>query len=197
MRLMIIESPSKIEKLSSILGNGWKIAASDGHVRDLPQLAVDSLTGKFAFIDLGFIRDVEKDLDRIAEGEAGYKAMIQRVHTQLQRELSTLEVSATPKHPCPECGKPLRCIKGKSGFLWGCSGHLNCSATLSDEGGKPGQKKPLAVSNFARRKCEKSLAHRHKKGKGSYDFWGYSSFKDGCKETYPKKSGAPDFASAI
>ncbi|WP_199276052.1 type IA DNA topoisomerase, partial [Xylella fastidiosa] len=37
MKLMIIESPGKLEKLSTILGDGWKIAASVGHVRDLPQ----------------------------------------------------------------------------------------------------------------------------------------------------------------
>jgi DNA topoisomerase-1 len=36
MQLMIIESPGKIAKLSSILGPGWKIAASVGHIRDLP-----------------------------------------------------------------------------------------------------------------------------------------------------------------
>jgi DNA topoisomerase-1 len=33
---MIIESPGKIAKLTSILGSGWKVAASVGHVRDLP-----------------------------------------------------------------------------------------------------------------------------------------------------------------
>ena len=33
---MIIESPGKIAKLTSILGPGWKVAASVGHVRDLP-----------------------------------------------------------------------------------------------------------------------------------------------------------------
>ncbi len=37
MKLMIIESPGKIKKLSSILGSDWKIVASVGHVRDLPE----------------------------------------------------------------------------------------------------------------------------------------------------------------
>ena len=36
MKLMIIESPGKIAKLSKILGSDWKIAASVGHIRDLP-----------------------------------------------------------------------------------------------------------------------------------------------------------------
>lgn len=36
MKLMIIESPGKIKKLESILGDGFKIMASYGHIRDLP-----------------------------------------------------------------------------------------------------------------------------------------------------------------
>lgn len=160
------------------------------------ELVVDSLVGKFAFIDLGFTRDVEEDLDRIAQGQAGYKGVIGKVHEQLRRELATMEVSATPRHPCPECGKPLRRIKGKSGHFWGCSGHPDCSVTLPDEGGKPGQRKPQETSAFACAKCGKPLIHRAKKGKGGYDFWGCSGFKDGCKATYENKNGKPDFDKA-
>lgn len=36
MKLMIIESPGKVQKLTSILGADYKIVASIGHVRDLP-----------------------------------------------------------------------------------------------------------------------------------------------------------------
>lgn len=37
MKLMIVESPGKVKKIREILGNGWKVAASVGHVRDLPE----------------------------------------------------------------------------------------------------------------------------------------------------------------
>ncbi|MCL2635137.1 MAG: type IA DNA topoisomerase, partial [Betaproteobacteria bacterium] len=37
MKLMIIESPNKIKKLAPMLGDDWKIVASIGHIRDLPQ----------------------------------------------------------------------------------------------------------------------------------------------------------------
>lgn len=37
MKLLIVESKGKIEKLQSILGAEWRVAASFGHVRDLPQ----------------------------------------------------------------------------------------------------------------------------------------------------------------
>lgn len=44
MKLLIIESPGKVKKLSSILGSEYKIVASIGHVRDLPakEIAVSS-----------------------------------------------------------------------------------------------------------------------------------------------------------
>ena len=36
MNLMIVESPNKIKKIKAILGSGWDVAASVGHIRDLP-----------------------------------------------------------------------------------------------------------------------------------------------------------------
>jgi DNA topoisomerase-1 len=36
MKLMIVESPGKVKKLKTILGPDWEVAASVGHVRDLP-----------------------------------------------------------------------------------------------------------------------------------------------------------------
>ncbi len=40
MKLLIVESPGKIKKLRSILGGQWEVAASVGHVRDLPDGAM-------------------------------------------------------------------------------------------------------------------------------------------------------------
>ena len=36
MRLLIVESPGKVKKIQGFLGQGWTVAASVGHVRDLP-----------------------------------------------------------------------------------------------------------------------------------------------------------------
>ena len=35
-KLLILESPGKVKKVQEILGTSWKVAASVGHVRDLP-----------------------------------------------------------------------------------------------------------------------------------------------------------------
>jgi DNA topoisomerase-1 len=37
MKLMIVESPNKTKKIKAILGDGWEVAASVGHFRDLPK----------------------------------------------------------------------------------------------------------------------------------------------------------------
>jgi DNA topoisomerase IA len=36
MKLLIVESPGKVKKIQSFLGPEWKVAASVGHVRDMP-----------------------------------------------------------------------------------------------------------------------------------------------------------------
>jgi hypothetical protein len=41
--LLLIESPGKLKKLGQILGSGWIIKASMGHVRELANDGVDSL----------------------------------------------------------------------------------------------------------------------------------------------------------
>jgi DNA topoisomerase-1 len=46
-KLLLIESPGKLKKLSQILGSGWKIEASMGHVRELANDGEDSLGFEF------------------------------------------------------------------------------------------------------------------------------------------------------
>ena len=49
MRLVVVESPNKVKKIQGILGSDYQVAASFGHVADLPpsgDLAVDFTDGK-------------------------------------------------------------------------------------------------------------------------------------------------------
>jgi DNA topoisomerase-1 len=161
---------------------------------DTGYLVVDSLAGKFQFIELGYTREVERDLDRVAQGEASYKTIIQGVHGQLKSEIGALQMSVTPKHPCPSCGKPLNRIKGKTGYFWGCASFPDCNTTLPDNEGEPGlPKPPMALSAYLCKQCNRALVHRTKAGQGGYDFWGCSGYKDGCKKTYPNLNGKPHY----
>ncbi|MBL8027034.1 MAG: type I DNA topoisomerase [Fibrobacteres bacterium] len=49
MKLLIVESPNKIKKLRTFLDNSWNVAASVGHVCDLPEndMAIDLQSGNF------------------------------------------------------------------------------------------------------------------------------------------------------
>jgi DNA topoisomerase-1 len=40
LKLMIVESPGKTKTIQGILGEGWQVAASVGHVRDLPERSI-------------------------------------------------------------------------------------------------------------------------------------------------------------
>lgn len=159
------------------------------------------LENKFSFLEIGFTRDMESSLDDIAEGKSQYRPVIQHFHAGLDAELKAQQgaVSAFKKevtsYPCPECAKPLRRIaKGVNGPFWGCTGHPECKCTLPDANGKPGQRKVAALSEYACGKCGKPLVHQKKAGKGGYDFWGCSGFKDGCRTSYPNLKGdKPDF----
>lgn len=65
MKLLVVESPNKVKKIQGFLGDGWRVMASVGHVRDLPrkELGVDESTYKpsYVFIPAKKARDGGRD----------------------------------------------------------------------------------------------------------------------------------------
>ncbi|MBU1071369.1 type I DNA topoisomerase [Patescibacteria group bacterium] len=53
MKLLIVESPTKTKNLASYLGKGWQVAATVGHIRDLPKskmgVEIEKRDGKYEF----------------------------------------------------------------------------------------------------------------------------------------------------
>lgn len=99
------------------------------------------------------------------------------------------------KYPCPECGKPLRRMKGAKGFFWGCTGYKDgCKVSFSDKAGRPVlvPKKPEASSKHRCMACTSPLVRRPGKQKGTF-FWGCSHFPQ-CKQFYPDVNGSPDYS---
>ncbi len=70
MKLLIVESPGKVKKVQSILGSGWKVAASVGHVRDLPvrELGVSMPDFKPDYTPTDRGKDVLKRLAALVKG---------------------------------------------------------------------------------------------------------------------------------
>lgn len=76
--LMIVESPNKIEKISSIVGPGYRLAASYGHIRDLPSdggVGVTFADGKI-LPQYEVVAEKKKQVARLRELAAGAELII-------------------------------------------------------------------------------------------------------------------------
>ena len=116
------------------LTEGKKILAAT----DLGKLLIDSLAGKFRFVEYDYTRDLEQELDDIASGKAAYLAVVSALDQQLQAELGQLHIAqqvrlSAPRGsggatsalvpegaiPCPKCkAGHLRRPNGKD--FYGC-----------------------------------------------------------------------------
>lgn len=107
--------------------------------------------------------------------------------------LPGLQVKA---HPCPECGKALRKIRGSKGDFWGCTGYdAGCKASFEDNKGQPVlTKKPAAKPSELHKcmACGSGLIRRPGQKPRTF-FWGCSGFPN-CKQTYPDVAGKPNYS---
>lgn len=121
----------------------------------LGEETIAKLEGYFSFVELDFTRELERDLDKIAQGQDTYGAVVARMHERLEEELSKQHglpsVHMTPIarsvpsgkiYTCPKCNHPLarRHKKGEGQYdFWGCTGFkLNgCKVSYPNMNGKP------------------------------------------------------------
>jgi len=64
MYLLVVESPNKISKLGGILGTGWKIVSTKGHIEDL---AKGRLGGRKVIREDGEIVEIPRDVNKRVE----------------------------------------------------------------------------------------------------------------------------------
>jgi DNA topoisomerase-1 len=101
----------------------------------------DALTGKFAFINVDFTRNLESDLDAITQGRKTYTEVVRAMHNVLKAELAALGVAGVPvkREPaidatgqsvkCPKCEKSMLMRNGTRGAFYGCSGYPKCNGS--------------------------------------------------------------------
>ena len=172
---------------------------------ELGTALVQALRGRFDFLEIAYTRGMEDHLDAIAQGKAGYRAVVAHYDQSLDAQLAVFAADssiqplagAEETYPCPDCGDGvLRRLKSKAGFFWGCSNYNRegnpCKATFPDDRGKPGKAKaPITKStDHSCPACGKGyLQRRAGKKKGTF-WWGCDRYP-ACTHSAPDDNGKP------
>lgn len=171
------------------------------------------LLNKFAFMDYGFTKKLEADLDSISQGKRRFVDVVQMLNATLDSDLLSLgkkEVKVT--NPCPLCGKQVNRIPSKGrGHFWGCSGYRDgCSFTAQDKAGKmltsdeaqklkAKQESKKEITEFQCTCGAGSLIKRpakKKRGRPQTYWYGCSEFPK-CKNSFFDKGGKPNLEREI
>lgn len=138
----------------------------------------------FEFMELAFTRDMEAQLDQIADGQRDYLDVVAPAYRQLQSELAAVASGGDfkPRFACPKCSAGLRKFQ-KPGKLpvWYCTND-DCKTFLDDLNGQPVERKEHPCP-----KCETTL-RRYKKKAGGI---GWFCPTDDCKTFLDDENGVP------
>ena len=158
---------------------------------ELGILIVETLRDRFQFMELGYTRMIEAQLDEIARGRNQYRTVVSEAYAILRRELSTLDglrIGSQATHHCPECNQPLRLIQNK---FWGCTGYPDCRYTAPNENGQPGvPRKRQIQAEDTTYPCVCGNGHLQRRSHQGRHFWGCSTYPT-CKHTQPDQNGVP------
>ena len=130
-------------------------------------------------INVEYTRDMEEDLDKIAEGNKVWNKVLDNFYKNFELLVEVAFKDMEKKAPeetgetCPECGKPLVVRKGRYGEFIACSNYPECKYIKKEE------KKQVEVSKCPN--CDGMLIERKtKKGKV---FYGCNNFPK-CKTAF-------------
>ena len=89
---------------------------------ELGKLVVNDLKGAFTFMDYMYTAEMEKKLDRIAEGKLDYLSMMTEFFDGFKAEFQKARGNQgmSTDIPCPKCGGEMVVRKSKYGFFAGC-----------------------------------------------------------------------------
>jgi DNA topoisomerase III len=138
---------------------------------------------------------------QIEQGEMECNQFVATLMQYITGQVANIKTNGLPglqvkAHPCPECGKALRKIRGSRGDFWGCTGYdAGCKASFEDNKGQPVlTKKPAAKPSELHKcmACGSGLIRRPGQKPRTF-FWGCSGFPN-CKQTYPDVAGKPNYS---
>lgn len=98
----------------------------------------DMLTQHFPkIVDLSFTARMEKDLDKIAQGDKDWVSVLHTFYPPFEKTLISageaiekVKVAKMTDEVCPECGRPMVIKAGRFGKFLACSGYPQCKKTM-------------------------------------------------------------------
>jgi len=140
-------------------------------------------------VDIKFTAKMEKELDKIAQGEEPWTQVLEKFYKPFSKNLETkytevekkkVEAELTDKN-CPKCGKPLAIKFGRFGKFLACTGFPDCRHT------EPLESK-IIKTGIVCPKCEQGeiIGKKTKKGKL---FYGCSKWPDCDFALWDKPTG--------
>ncbi len=140
------------------------------YATDLGEVVTDKLIEAFPeILDVGYTRDMEKELDKVEEDHIDWVQMLHRFYEPFKKALKAAEtnlvhakaetVPAPDEYKCPTCGAGLVYRFGKNGRFLSCSRYPDCNyASPVDREGVP---RPAAETvDVACPKCGSAMTKR-------------------------------------
>ena len=116
------------------------------HAEKIGEMVTDRLVEKFDnLMDYGFTAEMERQLDRVAEGGVAWREVLDRFYGDFTDKLTRARAERggmRPNEPtdtdlqCPKCGRPMQIRTASTGVFLGCSGYRlppreRCTGTLN------------------------------------------------------------------
>lgn len=154
---------------------------------DTGEKLVNKLSEFFSFMKYEYTADMEKQLDKIADGKLKYVNMLSSFYNSFSEELKTARKSiySGGEMNCEKCGEVMVLRNGKYGHFIACSGYPECknikSAEVKDgkviikKGNKKAQDK-----QYSKIKCPDCNSPMIKRTSSFGEFYGCSKYPN-CK----------------
>ncbi|MBX6362820.1 MAG: type I DNA topoisomerase [Gemmatimonadetes bacterium] len=137
--------------------------------------------------DVGFTSEMETELDKIEEGDLGWRKVLEDFYGPFQRQLAVGEAKSTEvvkdvvaadAGPCPECGRPMAVRWNRFGRFLACTGYPECRHTESLDRKAKDEPKPIG------QKCPKCGGELVERAGRFGPFIACSNYPK-CKHTQP------------
>jgi DNA topoisomerase-1 len=154
-----IGRPSTYASIINVIENRGYVTQTDRrfHATAIGEAVTGFLKRGFRdqFIEIGYTREIERELDQVAQGTKKWTEMLHEFHDELCPKLDEAMTQAHEKaksdpspYACPECGRRLEYRLGGKGEFLSCSGYNEKIVEAPAAAAKPTRKgaKPARVA---------------------------------------------------